>query len=69
MKKTYIHPSMLAVRIQQMGLICESYLSGLNITDGTDENPIAGYGGDSDNDLGGSGGRAKGFTSIWDDEW
>ena len=60
---------MFAVRIQQTGLICESYLSGFNINEGSSETPIAGYGGSSDNDTGGSGGRAKGYTSVWDEEW
>ena len=62
MKKTYLQPAMMAVRLQQQSIICASKVSSVstNLTDGD----AIGYGG------GGSGpARVKSNTVDWDDDW
>lgn len=61
MKKIYEKPAMLVVRLQQMQMLCESQVTGV---DGGDTG--IGYGGGSDNDP--SGPKVK-EQSSWDEEW
>ena len=63
MKKTYLQPTMMVVRLQQQSIICAS--NGVNrvSTNLTDGDAI-GYGG------GGTGpARVKSNTVDWDDDW
>ena len=59
MKKTYLQPTMMVVRLQQQGIICASPVSNV------DSNADLNFGG------GGSGpARARQHSGIdWDDEW
>lgn len=62
MKKTYIEPAMLMVRLQQMQMLCSS----ITEADDNDENGTGiGWGGE-----GGGPANVKGTgKSIWDEEW
>ena len=59
MKKIYLQPTMMVVRLQQQSIICSSPVSDVN------SNAGIGYGG------GGSGpARARQHSGIdWDDDW
>lgn len=57
MKKTYIQPAMLAVKLQQMQMLCQS------ITDLDSDDTGIVIGGE------GQGGSNVKAQSIWDNEW
>ena len=63
MKKTYLQPTMMVVRLQQHSIICTS--NGVNrVSTNLDEGDAIGYGG------GGTGpARVKSNTVDWDDDW
>ena len=65
MKKTYLQPTMMVVRLQQQSIICSSPVSRVssNLTDGD----AIGYGGGSSTQSA----RVKSYTVDWDDwdEW
>ena len=63
MKKNYIQPTMLTVKLQQMEMLCQSIN---NVVSGEDDenNTGIGYGGGS-----GGEGRVKESHNIWDNEW
>ncbi len=64
MKKTYIQPTMLAVKLQQTQMLCES-----DAVTTIDSNAGVGYGGGSNNDPTPTpGGRVK-EQNVWDEEW
>ena len=60
MKKTYIHPSMVTVKLQHHCIICTSGVRGISGGD-------VDYGGESSNKTGGV--RTKESSGIWDEEW
>ena len=60
MKKTYMTPSMTAVKLLHQSIICES-VHGINSND-------VYYGGASSGNTGGSI-RAKESSGVWDEEW
>ena len=62
MKRNYEKPAMLAVRLQQMQMLCQS-VYGVNSGDAG-----ISYGGGSNNDQSGQGARTK-EQNIWDEEW
>ena len=53
MKDTYIQPEMYAVRLQQMQMLCQS------LVDGIDSNVGINLGGSSEDDTSGQGARVK----------
>jgi hypothetical protein len=63
MKKSYISPTIVAVKLQHSGIICTSPVSiqGLSTNLGDD---AIGYGGAGSVDA-----RTKESSSIWDEEW
>ena len=62
MKKTYLQPTMMVVRLQQHSIICTSKVS--SVSTNLDEGDAIGY------DGGGSGpARVKSNTVDWDDDW
>ena len=62
MKKTYLQPTMMVVRLQQQSIICTSKVS--SVSTNLDEGDAIGY------DGGGSGpARVKSNTVDWDDDW
>jgi hypothetical protein len=62
MKKTYLQPTMMVVRLQQQSIICTSKVS--SVSTNLDEGDAIGYGG------GGTGpARVKSNTVDWDDDW
>lgn len=65
MKRNYEKPAMLAVRLQQMQMLCQSKVSGIT------GNAGLGFGGSSNNDQSGQGGPAARVKeqNIWDEEW
>ena len=64
MKKIYLQPAMMVVRLQQQSIICAS--KGVNrvSTNLTDDDAI-GYGGGSSTQSA----RVKSNTVDWDDDW
>ena len=68
MKRTYIHPKMIAVKLQNQSHLMEgTTLSGVNTTglfSGEDEDESINY---DPSGINGSA-RVKGFN-IWDNEW
>ena len=66
MKKIYIQPTMLAVMLQHSSQLLSASLTGVNSDSGTDLNPTIG---NADEDDDGEGGRVKGLTNIWGNEW
>ena len=65
MKKTYIIPGMIMVRLQHQRLLMQSSLRGFNSN--LAEEDAIGYGSESSNNT--SGVRTKESSSIWDEEW
>ena len=63
MKKTYIKPEILVVRLQHQGLLMESLK---NIAGNTD---LCGAGADGSITGGNGDARTKEFGSIWEEEW
>ena len=62
MKKTYLQPTMMVVRLQQQSIICTSPVGRVS-TNLTDGDAI-------DYDGGGTGpARVKSNTVDWDDDW
>jgi len=62
MKKTYLQPTMMVVRLQQQGIICASPVS--RVSTNLDEGDAISFGG------GGTGpARVKSNTVDWDDDW
>ena len=62
MKKTYLQPTMMVVRLQQQSIICTSKVS--SVSTNLDEGDAIGY------DGAGSGpARVKSNTVDWDDDW
>ena len=63
MKKTYLKPTMMVVRLQQQSIICASPVN--RVSTNLDEGDAIGYGGS------GSGpARARQHSDAgWDDEW
>ena len=62
MKKTYLQPTMMVVRLQQQSIICTSKVS--SVSTNLNEGDAIGY------DGGGSGpARVKSNTVDWDDDW
>ena len=63
MKKTYLQPTMMVVRLQQHSIICTS--NGVKrVSTNLDEDDAIDYGG------GGTGpARVKSNTVDWDDDW
>ena len=62
MKKTYIIPSMIVVRLQHQSIICES-------VHGADGNASLNYRGGNSTDSNGSYSRTKESSGIWDEVW
>ena len=60
MKRTYIQPAMMAVKLQAGGLVCQS------ITNFSSNNANLGYEG---SDAGYSGDVRVKEQSVWDEEW
>ena len=64
MKKTYLQPTMMVVRLQQQSIICTS--NGVNcVSTNLDEGAAIGYGGGSSTQSA----RVKSNTVDWDDDW
>ena len=63
MKKIYLQPTMMVVRLQQQSIICTSKVSSVS-TNLTGDDAI-GYGGGSSTQSA----RVKGNTVDWDDDW
>ena len=63
MKKTYIKPEILVVRLQHQGLLMDSLK---NITSNVD---LCGAGADGSITGGNGDARTKESGSIWDEEW
>ena len=62
MKKTYLQPTMMVVRLQQQSIICSSKVR--SVSTNLDEGDAIGFGG------GGTGpARVKSNTVDWDDDW
>ena len=62
MKKTYLQPTMMVVRLQQQSIICTSPVN--RVSTNLDEGDAIGY------DGGGTGpARVKSNTVDWDDDW
>ena len=59
MKKTYIQPEVLTMKLQHMQMLCESLTS---VQDGNGNTGI-GYGGE------GTGPARVKDTNVWDEEW
>lgn len=63
MKKTYLQPTMMVVRLQQHSIICTS--NGVNrVSTNLDEGDDLDYGG-----AGSGPARVKSNTVDWDDDW
>ncbi len=63
MKKTYLQPTMMVVRLQQQSIICSSPVN--RVSTNLDEGDAIGYGGGSTQSA-----RAPRRSGIdWDDEW
>ena len=60
MKKTYIQPEMLTVKIQHMQMLCESLTA---VEDGSESTSIS-YGGEGTGPA-----RTKESNNVWDEEW
>ena len=63
MKKTYLQPTMMVVRLQQQSIICASPVNRVS-TNLTGDDAI-GYGGGSSTQSA----RVKSNTVDWDDDW
>ena len=64
MKKTYIHPAMMAVKLQHQSIICVSQV-GSTTTTGLDRNlNYDANGGDQSNAW-----TKESNGSVWDEEW
>ncbi len=63
MKKTYIHPAMMAMKLQHQGIICGSQI-GSTTTTGLDSN--LNYDANGGNQ---SNAWTKESSNIWDEEW
>ena len=63
MKKTYLQPAMMVVRLQQQSIICASPLSDVS-TNLTGGDAISFGGGTSTQSA-----RVKSNTVDWDDDW
>ena len=63
MKKIYLQPAMMVVRLQQQSIICSSPVSHVS-TNLTGDDAI-GYGGGSSTQSA----RVKSNTVDWDDDW
>ena len=63
MKKTYLQPAMMVVRLQQQSIICYSPVNRVS-TNLTGDDAI-GYGGGSSTQSA----RVKSNTVDWDDDW
>ena len=62
MKKTYLQPTMMVVRLQQLSIICTSPVG--RVSTNLDEGDAIDYG------YGGNGpARVKSNTVDWDDDW
>ena len=61
MKKTYIHPAMMAVKLQHQGIVCVSQASTTGL--GGDNLNYDANGGDQSNAW------TKESTNAWDEEW
>ena len=64
MKKTYLQPTMMVVRLQQQSIICASPVSRVS-TNLTDDDAIR-YGGAGSST---QSARVKSNTVDWDDDW
>ena len=62
MKKTYLQPTMMVVRLQQHSIICSSLVN--RVSTNLDEGDAIGYGGGSTGPA-----RVKSNTVDWDDDW
>ncbi len=62
MKKTYLQPTMMVVRLQQQSIICYSPVN--RVSTNLDEGDAIGYGGSSTQSA-----RVKSNTVDWDDDW
>ena len=63
MKKTYLQPTMMVVRLQQQSIICAS--KGVNrVSSNLTGDDAIGYGGGSTGPA-----RVKSNTVDWDDDW
>jgi hypothetical protein len=62
MKKNYLSPTMMVVKLQHQGMLMDLSMKGLgtNLTDGDAIIYCDGGNGDA---------RTKEFGSIWDEEW
>ena len=64
MKKIYIQPEMISVKLQHMQMLCQSdSVGGDTFTGGGNDNGGDGSGDDGD------GTPVKGSRNVWDDEW
>jgi len=62
MKKTYLQPTMMVVRLQQQSIICSSPVS--RVSTNLDEGAAIDYGGGGSRPA-----RVKSNTVNWDDDW
>ena len=62
MKKTYLQPTMMVVRLQQQSIICSSLVN--RVSTNLDEDDAIDYGG-----AGSGPARVKSNTVDWDDDW
>ena len=63
MKRTYVHPTMIVVKLQHQSIICQS-VTGLRGNGGL------GYGGDDASYVEGGGDvRTRESSGVWDEEW
>ncbi|MBR4516739.1 MAG: hypothetical protein IKO60_05015 [Bacteroidaceae bacterium] len=68
MKKTYLTPSMVVVRLQHQSIICQSQMRGMRQGE-------TGYGGGSSNNTSNNAGynsneaRTRESSGVWDEEW
>ena len=65
MKKTYLQPTMMVVRLQQQSIICSSSSKVSRVSTNLDEGDAIGYGGGSSTQSA----RVKTNTVDWDDDW
>ena len=66
MKKNYIQPAMFAVMLQHSSQILTGSLTGVSSDTDTNLNSVIGNASEDDD---GDGGRVKGNSDSWDDEW
>jgi len=66
MKKNYIQPAMFAVMLQHSSQILTGSLTGVSSDTGTNLNSVIGNASEDDD---GDGGRVKGNSDSWCDEW